>query len=55
MTRQNKKQPRAKSRLARYLELASGHKGIVLLSGFLAALAAICPFEPYLSIYYITW
>lgn len=54
MTRQNEKQPKAKTGLVRYLELASGHKGIVLLSRFLAALAAICPFEPYLSIYYIT-
>ena len=35
------------------LELASGHKGLVFLSGFLAALAAICSFVPYLSIYYI--
>lgn len=42
-----------KTGLARCLELASGHKGLVFLSGFLAALAAICSFVPYLSIYYI--
>ena len=54
MTRQNEKQPKAKTGLARCLELASGHKWILFLSGFLAALAAICSFAPYLSIYYIT-
>ena len=53
MAQQNKKQPKAKTGLARCLELASGHKGLVFLSGFLAALAAICSFVPYLSIYYI--
>lgn len=53
MAQQNKKQPKAKTGLARCLELASGHKGLVFLSGFLAALAAICSFIPYLSIYYI--
>ena len=49
MAQQNKKQPKAKTGLARCLELASGHKGLVFLSGFLAALAAICSFIPYLS------
>ena len=53
MAQQNEKQPKAKTGLARCLELASGHKGLVFLSGFLAALAAICSFVPYLSIYYI--
>ena len=53
MAQQNKNQPKAKTGLARCLELASGHKGLVFLSGFLAALAAICSFVPYLSIYYI--
>ena len=53
MAQQNKQQPKAKTGLARCLELASGHKGLVFLSGFLAALAAICSFVPYLSIYYI--
>ena len=46
MAQQNKKQPKAKTGLARCLELASGHKGLVFLSGFLAALAAICSFIP---------
>ena len=55
MTQQNEKQPKAKTGLARCLELASGHKWLLFLSGFLAALAAICSFAPYLSIYYITW
>ena len=50
MAQQNKKQPKAKTGLARCLELASGHKGLVFLAGFLAALAAICSFVPYLSI-----
>ena len=53
MVQQNKKQPKPKTGLARCLELASGHKGLVFLAGFLAALAAICSFVPYLSIYYI--
>ena len=53
MAQQNERQPKAKTGLARCLELASGHKGLVFLSGFLAALAAICSFVPYLSIYYI--
>ena len=53
MTRQNEKQPKAKTGLARCLELASGHKWLLFLSGFLAALAAICSFAPYLSIYHI--
>ena len=41
MTQQNEKQPKAKTGLARCLELASDHKGLVFLSGVLAALAAI--------------
>ena len=47
MAQQNEKQPKAKTGLARCLELASGHKGLVFLAGFLAALAAICSFVPY--------
>ena len=46
MAQQNEKQPKAKTGLARCLELASGHKGLVFLAGFLAALAAICSFAP---------
>ena len=42
MAQQNEKQPKAKTGLARCLELASGHKGLVFLAGFLAALAADC-------------
>lgn len=53
MTQQNEKQPKAKTGLARCLELASGHKWLLFLSGFLAALAAICSFAPCLSIYYM--
>ena len=44
MAQQNEKQPKAKTGLARCLELASGHKGLVFLAGILAALAAICSF-----------
>ncbi|MDO4280979.1 MAG: ABC transporter ATP-binding protein [Peptococcaceae bacterium] len=46
-------QQKMKTGLARCLELASDHRGLVFLSGFLAALAAICSFAPYVSIYYI--
>lgn len=46
----NRKQ---KTGMARCLELASKHKGLIILSGILAALAAICSFLPYLSIYFI--
>ena len=53
MAQQNKSQSKVKTGLARCLELASGHKGLVFLSGVLAALAAICSFVPYLLIYYI--
>ena len=34
MAQQNKKQPKPKTGLARCLELASGHKGLVFLAGF---------------------
>lgn len=46
MAQQNKSQSKVKTGLARCLELASGHKGLVFLSGVLAALAAICSFVP---------
>ena len=36
MAQQNKKQPKPKTGLARCLELASGHKGLVFLAGVLA-------------------
>ena len=53
MAKQNSKQPKAKTGLSRCLELASGHKELVFVSGFLSAVAAVCSFVPYLSIYYI--
>ena len=39
-----------KTGMARCLELASQHKGLVFISGILAA---VCSFLPYLSIYFI--
>lgn len=42
-----------KTGMARCLELASQHKGLVFISGILAAAAAVCSFLPYLSIYFI--
>ena len=53
MAQQNEKQPKAKTGLSRCLELASKHKGLVFLAGLLSAVAAVCSFAPYLSIYYI--
>lgn len=49
----DKKQSKKKAGMARCLELASKHKGLVFISGILAALAAVCSFLPYLSIYFI--
>ena len=49
----DKKQSKKKTGMARCLELASKHKGVVFISGILAALAAVCSFLPYLSIYFI--
>lgn len=37
-----------KTGMARCLELASQHKGLVFISGILAAAAAVCSFLPYL-------
>lgn len=48
----NKKE-RNKTGMARCLELAAKHKGLIIISGVLAALAAICSFVPYLSIYFV--
>jgi len=39
--------------MARCLELASEHKGLVIISGILSALAAVCSFIPYLAIYFV--
>ena len=44
MAKQNKKQPKPKTGLARCLELASGHKGLVFLAGVLAAFCFAVPF-----------
>ena len=49
----DKKQSKKKTGMARCLELASKHKGLVFISGILATLAAACSFLPYLSIYFI--
>ena len=49
----DKKQSKKKTGMARCLELASKHKGLVFISGILATLAAVCSFLPYLSIYFI--
>ena len=46
----DKKQSKKKTGMARCLELASKHKGLVFISGILATLAAVCSFLPYLSI-----
>ena len=49
----DKKQSKKKTGMARCLELASKHKGLVFISGILATLAAVGSFLPYLSIYFI--
>lgn len=48
-----KENRKKKTGMARCLELASQHKGLIFISGVLAALAAICSFLPYLSIYFV--
>lgn len=47
------RQSKSKAGMARCLELASKHKGLVVISGILAALAAVGSFIPYLSIYFV--
>ena len=47
------KKRRNKTGMARCLELASAHRGLIIISGILAALAAVCTFIPYLSIYFV--
>lgn len=42
-----------KSGMGRLFELASEHKGLLVVSGVLAALAAIASFVPYIAIYFI--
>lgn len=47
------KQNKAKTGLARCLELASNKKGLVFLSAVLSSLAAIASFVPYMAVYFI--
>ena len=42
---------KAKTGLARCMELAAKRKPLVILSAFLSSVAAICSFVPYLAIY----
>ena len=42
-----------KSGMGRLFELASDHKGLLVVSGAMAALAAIASFVPYIAIYFI--
>lgn len=44
---------KAKSGMGRLFELASAHKGLLAVSGVMAALAAIASFAPYIAIYFI--
>lgn len=54
MAQNNKnKQRNSKTGMARCLELASAHRGLIIISGILAAMAAISSFLPYLSIYFV--
>lgn len=39
--------------MGRLFELASAHKGLLAVSGVMAALAAIASFAPYIAIYFI--
>ncbi len=42
-----------KNGMSRIFELAKDHKGLLALSGVLAALAAVASFVPYVAVYYI--
>lgn len=54
MIKEQKNQRRKqKTGMSRCLELASKHRGLIIISGMLAVLAAICSFIPYLSIYLV--
>lgn len=53
MKQEKNKEEKRKTGMARCLELASEHKGLVIISGILSALAAVCSFIPYLSIYFV--
>ena len=53
MKQEKNKEEKRKTGMARCLELASEHKGLVIISGILSALAAGCSFIPYLSIDFV--
>lgn len=53
MSERRDERPRQRTGLARCLELASRHRWLVGLSGLLSAVAAVCSFVPYVSVYYI--
>ena len=53
MGKTQEKQPKPKTGLARCLEMASGKKGLIIVSAILSALAAVSSFIPYISIYLI--
>ena len=47
------KEKKTKSGMSRIFELSSDHKGLLVVSGALAALAAIASFVPYIAVYYV--
>ena len=47
------KDKKAKSGMSRIFELAADHKWLLVVSGLLAALAAVASFVPYAAVYYI--
>ena len=47
------KEKKAKNGMLRIFELATDHKRLLVVSGVLAALAAIASFVPYVAVYYI--
>lgn len=47
------KKKKTKSGMSRIFELATDHKGLLAVSGVLAALAATASFVPYVAVYYI--
>lgn len=53
MKQEKNKEEKRKTGMARCLKLASEHKGLVIISGILSALAAVCSFIPYLAIYFV--
>ena len=53
MKQEKNKEEKRKTAMARCLELASEHKGLVIISGILSALAAVLSIIPYLSIYFV--